>query len=52
MEGLKNVGYSENLNFETFAQVLPAKNLDIELVPVFLRAIREVGEIFAKHIEA
>ncbi len=47
---LKAVGYSGDLSFETFNQTDVA-TVHRELIPVFLRAIAQIGEFFKSKIE-
>lgn len=45
MDTLKEVGYSGDLNFETFAQVWPYQ-ADPEVVPSWLKLLRGMGEVW------
>lgn len=45
MGALREAGYRGNLNFETHQQVSLSR-VDREMVPVWLRAIRETGRVF------
>lgn len=45
IESLREIGYRENLNFETHQQVALSR-VDREMVPVWLRAIYETGRVF------
>lgn len=45
LDAMKEVGYSGDLNFETFMQI-DASRMPPEYVPVFLKAIAGVGEVF------
>lgn len=47
---LRDIGYDGDLNFETFAQILPSR-MDEKYVPVFLKAIAGIGEIFRQEIQ-
>ncbi len=51
IDGLRDVGYGGDLNFETFRQVILSKVVDEEAVPIYLRTIREIGEMFRDRIE-
>lgn len=50
IDGLKDVGYSGNLSFETFKQV-GLDHLDPEMVPVWLRTIYDIGQVFRKKMK-
>lgn len=45
MEALREIGYQGNLNFETHQQVSLSR-VNREMVPVWLRTIREMGQMF------
>ena len=45
MQALKDVGYSGDLNFETFRQIV-LDRVDREAVPIWLRTIHDIGEVF------
>ncbi|MCI8623967.1 MAG: sugar phosphate isomerase/epimerase [Provencibacterium sp.] len=47
---LKEVGYTGDLSFETFNQV-KSPRMDAAYIPIFLRAIYGVGEIFRERIQ-
>lgn len=46
--GLREIGYKGDLSFETFGQLT---NVPVDAIPVFLGAIRGVGEYFRNEIE-
>ena len=48
-EALKAIGYEGNLNFETFNQY-QIHQMEAEFIPVFLKAIAEIGALFKKKI--
>ncbi len=48
---LRDVGYEGTLNFETFKQVRPPK-VDEQAVPILLRTICEIGEMFRGWMES
>lgn len=50
LEGLKEIGYSGDLNFETFRQVTLSR-VDAEVVPIWLKAIYGFGETFKNKLE-
>ncbi len=50
LTALKRVGYTGNINFETFAQVLPTRIPDA-LLPEFLRHIAAIGEYFRSELQ-
>jgi hypothetical protein len=47
---MKEIGYDHDLSFETFAQVR-ANRVDPEYIPVFLKAIAGIGEVFRKELQ-
>ncbi|MCI8441713.1 MAG: TIM barrel protein [Provencibacterium sp.] len=47
---MKEIGYQGDLSFETFNQTRLSR-MDIEYIPVFLRAIHDIGEIFRERIQ-
>ena len=47
---LHDIGYDCDLSFETFAQTRPSQ-VNREVVPIFLRAIAEIGEYFNARIQ-
>lgn len=49
VQGLRDVGYSGALSFETFQQVTPER-VDLEAVPIWLRTIYEIGDVFRRKI--
>ena len=51
LDALKEVGYNGNLSFETFRQ-MELTRLDREVVPIWLRTIHDIGEVFRKKLEA
>ncbi|MBQ8813862.1 MAG: sugar phosphate isomerase/epimerase [Lachnospiraceae bacterium] len=48
---LKEVGYEGVFNFETFGQVAPKRGIDLEVVPIWLRTICDIGLVFKKWME-
>ena len=50
IQGLKDIGYRENFNFETFRQVT-LERVDPEMVPIWLKAIHDMGVVFTKMLE-
>ena len=51
LDALKEVGYNGNLSFETFRQ-MELTRLDREVVPIWLRTIHDIGEVFRTKLEA
>lgn len=52
LQALKEVGYTGNMNFETTAYAgVCGKILPVELRPVMLRYIADVGKYFAKQVQ-
>ena len=51
MEGLVDIGYDRNINFETYRQVLLSR-IDEETAPIWLRTIHDIGAVFARKVEA
>ena len=47
---LKDIDYSGDLSFETFAQVTVAFNYDPDLVKPWLKLIADTGKVFKKKI--
>ena len=50
LAAMKDIGYDGDLSFETFAQVR-SNCVDPEFIPVFLKAIAGIGEIFRQRIQ-
>lgn len=51
IQGLKDVNYSGDFNFETFRQVT-LDRVDPEMVPIWLKTIYDIGVEFVKKLEA
>ena len=50
IDALKEIGYDGDLSFETFCQYR-SDRMEKDYVPVFLRAVADIGEIFRSKLQ-